>query len=268
MDHDSQRRVLRATFDELAELYDRSRPNYPSQLFDDLVVLARLRKGAHLLEIGCGTGQGTTALAERGYRITCVELGEHLSAVASRNLKHFPHVEVINADFEAWLPQSGEFDALVAFTAFHWIAPEVRYQKAASLLRDHGMLGVVGTEHVLPPDGDRFFVEVQDDYEAVLPDDPATIAGGPRPPDMIPDLSEEISESRLFGSIAARRYLWDVAYTADEYIDVLNTYSNHRALAPDTRERLLDRIRRRIEARPGRRVRKTYLATLNIAERL
>ena len=39
-------------------------------------------------------------------------------------------------------------------------------------------------------------------------------------------------------------------YTADEYIAVLNTYSGHRALEDDTRERLLTRIHRRIEARP------------------
>ena len=62
--------------------------------------------------------------------------------------------------------------------------------------------------------------------------------------------------------------MWDVVYTAQTYIDVLNTYSNHRALDDDTRERLFTRIRDRIEARPGGQVRKTYLAMLNVAERL
>jgi hypothetical protein len=35
--------------------------------------------------------------------------------------------------------------------------------------------------------------------------------------------------------------LWDVVYTADEYIAVLNTYSHHRALDDETRELLLER---------------------------
>jgi hypothetical protein len=59
-----------------------------------------------------------------------------------------------------------------------------------------------------------------------------------------------------------------VIYTADEYIAVLNTYSGHRALEDDTRERLLTRIHRRIEARPERNVRKTYLAMLYVDERV
>jgi SAM-dependent methyltransferase len=266
--HDTQRRLLRATFEQLPALYDSARPRYPPQVFDDLVALGRLPDAARVIEIGCGTGQATLALAERRYRITCVELGEQLAAVARRNLVGFPEVEVINADFETWQPGLGEFDAVLAFTAFHWIAPDVRYAKAASLLRDHGVLAVVTTEHVLPPDGDDFFLEVQEDYEAVVPDDPATKAGGPKPPDTILDLREEMTASGRFLNIAVRRYLWDVAYTADEYIGVLNTYSGHRALDDDTRERLLARIRRRVETRPGGQVRKTYLAMLNLAERL
>jgi SAM-dependent methyltransferase len=263
-----QRPLLRATFEQVPLLYDRARPNYPAQVFDDLVALARLPEAARILEIGCGTGQATIRLAERGYRITCVELGEPLAAVARGKLVGFPAVEVINADFETWQPARGEFDAVLAFTAFHWIAPDVRYAKAASLLRDHGMLGIVATEHVLPPDGDDFFLQVQEDYEAVVPDDPATKAGPPKPPDTIPDLSEEISASGHFRNIAVRRYLWDVVYTAEEYIGVLNTYSGHRALDDDTRERLLARIHRRVQTRRGGQVRKTYLAMLNVAERL
>ena len=260
-------RHLRETFDQVAELYDRARPNYPAEVFDDLAALARLPDGARILEIGCGTGQGTLPLARRGYRVTCVELGSDLAAVARRRLSGFPEVEVVNANFETWrAPQAG-FDAVVAFTAFHWIDPEVRYARSASLLRDGGMLAVVATQHVLPPGGDDFFVEVQADYDAVVPDDPSTKAGAPAHPDTIPDLGDEIEAGGFFHNVAARRYLWDVTYTADEYVAVLNTYSGHLALDDVTRGALLERIRRRIEARPGAAVRKTYLATLNVAER-
>lgn len=46
---------------------------------------------------------------------------------------------------------------------------------------------------------------------------------------------------------------------------MLETYSGHRVLDNDTRQRLFERIRRRIESRPGGTVRKTYLATVNVA---
>jgi SAM-dependent methyltransferase len=262
----SNSQLLRTTFEGVPELYDRARPTYPDEIFDDLVALGQLPNRARLVEIGCGTGQATLELAERGYQVTCVELGEQLAAIARRKLSPFPTVEVINANFENWQPSQADFDAVLAFTAFHWIAPEVRYSKAASLLRDNGTLAIVSTQHVLPPDGDSFFLEVQEDYEAVVPEDPSTKAGAPTHPDSIQDLSEEIAASGFFRNLSARRYLWYVTYTADEYIGALNTYSGHRALDDDTRERLLARIHQRVEARPGRKVRKTYLAMLNVAE--
>jgi cyclopropane fatty-acyl-phospholipid synthase-like methyltransferase len=63
VEHDTQRRLLRATFEQLPALYDRARPSYPLRLFDDLATLARLPDGARLVEIGCGTGQATLPLA-------------------------------------------------------------------------------------------------------------------------------------------------------------------------------------------------------------
>jgi SAM-dependent methyltransferase len=255
-------------FEEVPELYDRARPTYPAQVFDDLIALAELPKAARIVEIGCGTGQATLPLAERGYHITCLELGEQLAAVARRKLEAFPSVEIINAPFESWEPPDAGFDAVVAFTAFHWIDPGLRYEKSASLLRSAGALAVVAAEHVLPTDGDPFFAAVQEDYDAVVPDEEKTKAGRPLAPDAIGDLSGEIEASGLFHDVAVRRYLWEVIYTADEYIAVLNTYSGHRALDDEARQRLFERIHRRIEARPEQKVRKTYLATLNVARRL
>ena len=268
MAHD--REALRTTFEEVPELYDRARPAYPDQIFDDIGTLGGLSAAARVLEIGCGTARATVPLAERGYRITCVELGPQLAAVARRKLAGFPRVEVVEADFETWQPDRAELDAIVAFTAFHWIAPDVRYRKTAALLRAGGKLAVVSTNHVRPVDGDPFFVDVQEDYEAVVPDDPSTRAGvgGPPPPDAVVSLSAEIGASGHFRVVAMRRYLWDVSYNANEYIDLLNTYSGHRAFDGETRDRLLSRIRRRIEARPGGTVRKSYLATLDVAERI
>ena len=257
---------LRATFDAVPELYDRARPGYPPQLFADLDEW--LPRGSRLVEIGCGTGQATVPLAERGHRITCVELGPNLAGAARRKLARFPDVEVVNANVETWDPPDAGFDGVVAFSSFHWLAPELRYAKPASLLRERGVLAVVSAAHVLPPDGDDFFVDVQQDYEAVVPDEPDTRKGPPRPPEEKRDRSEEIDASGLFRAVAARRYLYDVVYTAQEYVDVLSTYSGHLALPEETRADLLGRIFRRIEARPGGTVRKTYLALLDVAERL
>ena len=81
-----RRMALRGTFDEAPELYDRVRPGYPEEAFEDLATLARLRPGSRVLEIGCGTGQATVPLAARGFEVVAVELGAGLAKVARRNL--------------------------------------------------------------------------------------------------------------------------------------------------------------------------------------
>src|SRR6202011_5142225 len=93
---------LRTTFDDAAELYDRARPGYPPELFDDLADIADLRPGARVLEIGSGTGQATLPLAERNYQVSAVELGPNLAAVAHRKLAHFQNVIVTVGAFEDW----------------------------------------------------------------------------------------------------------------------------------------------------------------------
>jgi len=264
LDATSRRHHLRSTFDQVPELYERARPAYPEQLFDDLAALAKLRPGARLVEIGCGTGQATLPLAERGFEIVCVELGAGLAAVARGKLAAYPKVEIVNADFERWEPAARDFDGVVVFTAFHWLDPERRYERAARLLRRHGALAVVHTQHVLPAGGDPFWVEVQADYDAIVPSD----ENRPPPyPDQVGDLGGEMEASPHFSTVAVRRYLWEVSYSAADYLAVLNTYSGHRLLDEGSRQRLYDRIRSRIEDHHDRRVAKTYLAILNVAHR-
>jgi SAM-dependent methyltransferase len=258
------RRYLRTTFEEVPDLYDRARPVYPPQLFDDLVPYGSLAAGSRVLEIGCGTGQATLPLAERGFEVVCVELGAGLAAVARRKLAGFPRVEVVNAVFEDWEAEDESFDAVVAFTAFHWVDPEVKYAKPARLLQPGGSLAIAETDQVLVEGGEPFWTEVQADYDAVVPSD----RNRPPPrPEEAGDLRAELEEAGRFADVEVRRYLADVSYSAEEYVAVLDTYSPNRAMKPAKRERLFGRIRRRIEAHPGGRVRKTYLFTLNLARR-
>jgi 16S rRNA (adenine1518-N6/adenine1519-N6)-dimethyltransferase len=51
-----------------------------------------------VLEVGCGTGSLTQALAERAGKVIAVELDETLAKIAARELANAGNVEVINAD--------------------------------------------------------------------------------------------------------------------------------------------------------------------------
>lgn len=318
MDRDS----LASTFDSVAQRYERARPGYPAEMFDELAALAGLDGSARVLEIGPGTGKATRGLLRRGWSVVAVEPGAQLAAVARRVLAgHDLRVDV--SPFETWHDTgyptqrddaghptrhddghstqrddghpprhddghltwhddrrpiwrddehptrhaAGAFDLVFAATAWHWLDPTVAYRKAAGHLRPGGHLAIVSTEHVLPePDGDPFFVDIEETYTAVGLSDGQ---GGPKRPDAVPaPETAGIVASGFFHEPEVRRHVWSHTYTASEYLDLLGTYSNHLRATDEQRATLFADVRRRIDARPGRTVRKHYLTVLHLARRL
>jgi SAM-dependent methyltransferase len=257
--HDRER--LRQTFGSVAELYDRARPGYPAAIFDDIAELAGLEPGSRVLEIGPGTGKATVDLVRRGYAVTGIELSPDLAELARRNV---PQAEIEVGDFESWEPRKAGFDAIVAFAAFHWVAPDQRYTKAVRLLRPGGALAVVHGPHVLPDDGDSFFVEVQEDYDAVVPHPDN---GPPQPPEDAEGWTEEFLAAGAFDRVEERRYLQPIVYTADEFVALLGTFSDNLVLPAGQREELFRRIHARIAARPNGTVTKHRLQILTLGYR-
>jgi SAM-dependent methyltransferase len=260
---DAERERLRETFDQAAGIYHRVRPDYPEALYDDLIALAGLAPGDRLLEVGCATGKATLPLARRGFRITCIELGAGLAAAARRNLAGFD-VEVVQGRFEDWRPDE-PVSCVFAATAWHWLDPGTRYRRAADALRPGGHLALWAQEHVFPGGGDPFFGEIQDVYDEIgegLPDGTAQ----PRPGELQDDRAG-IEESGLFDVVGVRQYAWDRVYRAEEYIELLNTFSGHLTMESWQRERLYGEIRRRLGERPDQSVRRGWGAVLHVARR-
>lgn len=261
-----ERERLRRTFDSAADLYGTARPDYPIEIYDDLVRLADLRHGDRLLEIGCATGKATVPLARLGFAITCIESGDNLAIVARRNLEPFPAVRVVQATFEKWTPEpSDRYELVFAATAWHWIDPEVRYRKAWEVLRSGGHLAFWSATHVFPEGGDPFFEEIQDVYDAIGEGHPP---GTPWPrPGELPDSRAEIEASGFFGDVAVHQLDWEVAYNADEYIALLDTFSGHIAMEAWQRDRLYGEIRRRLASRTDGRLRRHWGVVLHVARR-
>ena len=253
------REQLRRTFGSVAEQYDRARPGYPPEIFDDLAELAGLCEGSRVVEVGPGTGKATVELVRRGWDVTGVELSADLAEVARRNA---PGAEIVVREFETWQPEPAGFDAIVALAAYHWIAPEHRYAKPAGLLKPGGALAVVHGWQVLPEDGDPVWAELQEDYDAVVPH-PDNVPP-PRPEAITSEWADEFRESGVFASVEERRHLQTLTYTADEYVDVLGTFSENLSLPAAQRDELFDRIHARISARPGGVATKHFLLLLTV----
>ena len=240
----------------------RSGPFYPVSLSDELPDLTRRGSGSRVLEIGPGTGQATVPIARLGADVTAVELGESLAAVTARKLAAFSGVRVVVAAFEEWPLPAAPFDLVLAATAWHWLDPDVSGPKAATALRSGGHLAVISTHHI-EGGTSEFFRSVQTCYERW---DSRTEPGLALPAAAsIPRFAAELPQSLL--QTATRRYEWEVEYSANTYVDVLLTYSDHRALEPTAKSGLLQCIRDLIETKHGGTIWKRYLAELNIFRR-
>jgi SAM-dependent methyltransferase len=136
-----KRRQQRTLFDSIAGLYERTRPGYPDELVDFVVTTAGLGRGSAVLEIGCGTGQLTRPLARRGLGVTAIDLSPSMVEAARRRA---PGATYAVTSFEDLDGPDESFALIAAGSAFHWIDPEVRFAKAARLLRPGGWLALLG----------------------------------------------------------------------------------------------------------------------------
>ncbi|MFI6333644.1 class I SAM-dependent methyltransferase [Streptomyces sp. NPDC050535] len=258
--------MLRDTFDEVAEVYDRARPAYPAPLVEALIRGAGLTPDSRVLEVGPGTGQLTVPLARLGCRITAVELGPALAAVTRRKLRPFPNARVELSAFEEWSLPTEPFDLVVSATAFHWIDPAVRVPRATAALALGGTLALVTTEHVAGGSWDQDFCDrIQRCYERW---DPPTVPGlrMPQESELIPDTGELDRSGRL-DAARVRSFAQENTYSAPEYLDLLRTFSNHRAMDTTALTGLLHCVTDLIDNHNGGSVTKRTLHHLITARR-
>jgi ubiquinone/menaquinone biosynthesis C-methylase UbiE len=260
-------------FDEIAAEYDRHRPAYPDELIDQACRVAGIGSGDHVLEVGCGSGQLTRGLAARGLRVTALDPGTSLIALARRNLEGAGAVEFVNARFEdAPLPRE-RFAAVFSASAFHWVDPEVSWQKAADVLVPGGTLALVQycglEEPCTKPDQDAALAAIRKiapDAAANWPayrDLDATLAGMEQRRGNVSEVwawlgSYDIGQEyagRLFGEVQVAVMPKLVEHTPDQLTAVLRTMSFYARLSPAQRHALegeyqaiSERLRRPIRA--------------------
>ncbi len=244
----SDNRARRYSYDKIAQLYDRARPRYPAGLFDDIIAYAGLTAAARILEIGCGTGQATLPLAQRGYAIDCIELGAELAKAAQVNLAPFPKAQVLQADFDRVALAPARYDLVLSATAFHWLDPATRFDRVHRLLKAGGALALCWHRPVVT-DTSRAFVDAsQRVYRAVAPELTRRCRKPPSPDAAATEYARLIPASGLFDQLAIRKHYQASKYSAAAYIELLDTFSDHRALAPDKRRQLFEAIENLIQA--------------------
>ena len=233
-------------FDEVAELYARVRPTYPTALVDDIIREAALRPGARILELGSGPGNASVLFAGRGYHLLSVEPGARLADVARRRLADDRNARVVVTTFEAWPVEPEAFDLVFAAQSFHWMEPALRFSKTAQALKPNGTLAVFANRPLRGSAAvDR---HLQEAYAAHAPAIDARWIGHNTRDHFL----ELFAAAPEFLSAQWREYPWRAEYSSAEYLDLLRTHSDHRVLPAAQLSTLLEAIRTAIDANGGR----------------
>lgn len=102
-----------AAYDRICDRYDEAFPHKEGQLACGEWLLARLPRGASVLDVGCGTGLPTARqLIDGGCVVTCVDISP---AMLDRARSHVPEARFFEMDAAGLGGLPGRYDAVVAF---------------------------------------------------------------------------------------------------------------------------------------------------------
>jgi ubiquinone/menaquinone biosynthesis C-methylase UbiE len=127
---------LAQVFDEVAGMYEDSRPSYPQAALD----LLNVGPGRRVLDLGAGTGKLTRLLAGTGAEVTAVE---PLDAMRAKLEEAVPSAEAHAGTAERIPLADATFDVVTVAQAFHWFDPDRALPEIARVLVDGGGLAVM-----------------------------------------------------------------------------------------------------------------------------
>jgi len=242
--------IFNASFDVFAETYHSVRPGYPVQLYADIKELCGLDSTSRLLEIGAGSGIATVELAKFGGKIVAIEPGSHLAAIARKQTEGMKNVEVLEETFEGF-EFSDRFDAILAFTAYHWIDEGIKYRKVLDLLDDAGSLVLVWNSFFLSDSPAT--IEVNRAYSEYLPDvyhSESSVSVVEVNEGVLAKLhrrEQEVIQNSLLYTIALRKYYTAYNYNAETYPKFLNTFPKIVEVSEEKRKKFFARISEIVE---------------------
>jgi cyclopropane fatty-acyl-phospholipid synthase-like methyltransferase len=236
------------TFNLIANEYERYRPTYPDEMFDDILNYSNIKKEQKILEIGCGTGQATVGLVNKDYKnITCIELGNKLAQLTSEKFNSYESIKVINTSFEEWNGEGRPFNLAISGTAFHFIEPGFGYRRVWELLDHSGAIGFFWTIHV--PMFDDVHNEIRSHYKEHAPHLDDSMYRTPE--EAINERKVITEETGIFTNIIVKKYSQIQTYTSNDFVSLLDTNSRHRQLSEVVKNTLLNKIRDTIDKAGG-----------------
>lgn len=221
---------LRFTFNEDILNYDKMRPTYVRDLYEDVIQFANLDSNRNALEIGIGTGQATLPFLNTGCKLTAVELGEDMAKFSKEKFAKFHNFDIINGDFENVNLENDNYDLIYSATAFHWIPQEVGYSKVFNLLKSGGVIALFWN-HPSRADDELDFA-IQKVYNKFKSPNTSTIHRFSE--EKCLEIAETIRKYG-FAGVEYKLYHHTRIFDVPQYMSLLNTNSDHRARQEENR---------------------------------
>jgi len=137
-------------FDDRAEDYARHRPGYARELVPRLAAERGLPPGAHVADMGCGTGLLARSFLDAGCRVTGVEPSDPMRTQAGLQLGVRPGFACRAGTAEASGLPDACVHAVVAGQAFHWFDVERARAEFARVLRPGGWVALIWNDRSDP----------------------------------------------------------------------------------------------------------------------
>ena len=158
--------------------------------------------------------------------------------------------------------RTNEFDLVISAQAFHWVPVEIGYAKVARALKANGYLALFWNMYLYPEGG------VNDDLNKVYKEQTPNLATRTGSYEgLLKQREIEIIESGCFDTVEVRKFPWLARYSTEQYLGLLNTYSDHLRLPEEDRNRLFESLTEVIE-KYGGYIEKPYLAVLYAAQKV
>lgn len=238
---------LENTFNSVYSEYDKWRPTYVKDLYDDIFQAKEINSSSNVLEIGIGTGQATLPILETGCSLTAIELGNQLAEFSKYKFENYEKFNIENLAFQDFQRPSNSFDLIFSASAFHWIPEDIGYSKVFDILKSGGVFARFANHPYKDKKRNNIHLAFRNIYAKYLP--------GSLGED---EYSEENAKTRAdiaykygFIDISYKLYHRTRTFTADEYVLLLGTYSNNIAIEETTRMKFFNEIRDAINDNGG-----------------
>lgn len=243
---------LEWTFNTQAEKYEKIRPGYVMELYDDIFKLANIDANSNVMEIGIGGGQATLPVLKKGCKVTAVEYGESLAKVCCEKFKDYPKFSTVVGKFEDSSFESNSFDLIFSASAFHWVPEEIGYTKVFDLLKPGGMFARFANHPYRHKSNPSLSEEIDKIYAMYYYKFYNKKQEVPKEYSEL-DASNRANIARKYGfvDISYKLYYRTRTFSSKEYIELLGTYSDHIVIEEKIRNKFFSEIEAVIDSFGG-----------------